>query len=471
MNGPALDLNVWQTRWQGMSDSIEHWLAAADAGQQQFERQDTLLSLLASLQAFGKSQMDFFLQGLAEDPSYRLEPSARYPWEYVFRTTVDQIGFDMDVLLRAAQQRMSSLMSKKLLATLDLADRLGYLALQPAFDHGLIDRRTAVVTYFQKAVNVRLTPYAPVTLIGIPFSAVDSPRDLLAIPHEVGHFVFREGRIRSGRFADSRFSAALYSRFAYQPAWFSDWLEEIFADVYGCLVAGPAIALSFIELVTDDPVDDFVKQDHEHPAPAVRPQGYFSTLQRMGMYDNALQRIEDHWQELFDERGAPDELHLPDEEEPFSIHEILEDIDGKVVEMLLQEQFLGGLLPEQDDATHSLWSKELQPDEPLEALYASYKEFIDTVTPQSTPIPGLRRRPNGQMQLVMPGRGGNGPSADGPVQRLGATGLLIDAIKASAKTAAGQGDPVFAVPPDIWAVILDAGGWATEGPGGGNLHS
>lgn len=471
MNGPSLDLSVWQTRWQGMHESMEHWLHAADAGQQRFERQDTLLSLLASLQAFGKSQMEFFLQGLEEKSNYRLEPSARYPWEYVFRTTVDQIGFDMDVLLRAAQQRMSSLMSKKLLATLDLADRLGYLALQPAFDHGLIDRRTTVVTYFQKTVNVRLTPYAPVALIGIPFSAVDCPRDLLAIPHEVGHFVFREGRIRNGRFAESRFSTALYSRFAFQPAWFNDWLEEIFADVYGCLVAGPAIALSFMELVTDDPVDDFVEQDHEHPAAAVRPQSYFSTLRRMGKYDIALQKLEEQWQALFEERGAPAELYLPDEKEPLPIDEIVADMDGKVVEMLLQGQFLGGLLPEQDGAAHSLWSKELQADEPLEALYTSYKAFIETVTPQSTPIPGLRRRPNAQMQLVMPGREANGSSDDGTVQHLGATGLLIDAIKASATAAAERNDPVYAVPPDIWSVILDAGGWAVEGPGGGNLHS
>ncbi|HMN30973.1 MAG TPA: hypothetical protein PKE45_22650, partial [Caldilineaceae bacterium] len=239
MSNALGEFTVWQERWQGQQQSISHWLEQAEKGALRCERQETLTTLLASLQAFGKSQMDFFLCGLQKDPKYRLEPSAEYPWEYVFRTTVDQIGYDMDVLSRAFQQRMPALMSPAMLKTLDLADRLAYRALKPALDHGLIDHDTTVVTYFQKAVNVRLVPYAPVALIGIPFSAVKSMRDLLAIPHEVGHYVFRDGRVRDGRFADSRFSSALYSRFAHQPPWFNAWLEEIFADMYGLLVGGP----------------------------------------------------------------------------------------------------------------------------------------------------------------------------------------------------------------------------------------
>lgn len=470
MNSPSLDLRVWETRWQGMHETMGYWLHAADTGRPQIERQETLRTLVASLQAFGKSQMKFFQQGLEQGSTYRLEPAAQYPWEYAFRTTVDQIGFDMDALLRAAQQRMPALMPDKLRATLDLADRLSYVALKPAFDHNLIDRRTTVLTYFQKAVNVRLMPYAPVALIGIPFSAVECPRDLLAIPHEVGHYVFREGRIRSGRFADSRFSTALYSRFAYQPGWFNDWLEEIFADVYGALVAGPAIALSFIEMVTDDPVDEFVKQDNEHPAAAVRPQCYFSALRRMGGYDTALEQLEEHWQTLFEERGAPTELILPGEEEPSFIDEIVADMDEKVIEMLFQEQFLGALLPEHDNAAHPLWSQELHDGEPLEQLNTSFEKFTATITPESTPIPELRLRGGAQLQLVMPTGETKGASEVAITQDLGATGLLIDAIKASANVTAGQNDPVLAVPPDIWTVILDASGWATEGPGGGFAH-
>jgi hypothetical protein len=470
MSNDAIDLAVWRARWQGMHETMDFWLKSANKAQRLFDRQETLTCLLASLQAFAKGQIDFFAEGLAEASKYRLEPSPLYPWEYVFRTTVDQIGYDLDVLMRAAQQRMPTLMPPALLNTLDLADRLAYRALKPAFDHGLIDHETTVITYFQKSVNVRLVPYAPVALIGIPLTAVDNPRDLLAIPHEVGHYVFREGRIRSGRFADSRFSTALYSRFAYQPAWFNAWLEEIFADLYGCLVAGPVIALSFIELITDDPVDEFVEQDDEHPAAAVRPHSYFSALRRMGGCDVALAKIEKHWQALFDDRGSPTELHLPGEEKVVPLSQVVADMDEKVVETLLQEQFLGALLPAGDGAAHPLWSTELQQDDPLQKLYASFAGFAGAVTPDSTPIPGLHCRANGQMQIVMPNDGADGGSVAGLQQKLGSTDLLIDSIRKSASLAAERNDPAFAVHPNIWTVILDAGDWATEGPGGTITH-
>ena len=470
MNKRAEVYQVWEERWRGMHESMQYWLEMANKGEQHFERQETLMSLLASLQAFGKSQMDFFLDGLEEKSKYRLEPSAYYPWEYVFRTTVDQIGFDLDVLLRAAQQRMASLMPSGLLETLDLADRLAYQALKPALDHGLIDHDTTVVTYFQKSVNVRLVPYAPVVMIGIPFSAMQSRRELLAIPHEVGHYVFRDGRIRSGRFADSRFSAALHSRFARQPVWFNGWLEEIFADVYGCLIAGPVVALSFMEMVTDDPVDEFTVLDGEHPAAAVRPQVYFSTLRRMKGFDQALKQLTDVWQALFVERGDPKDLQLPGVAHRVAIDETIAEMDSKVIETILQEQFLGALLPTQDHCAHPLWSTELQDGQEVNDLHHSFAAYIAAMTPPDSSLPELRRSAPAKMRIVK-GKPETHDTAKGVEQRIGTTGLWIDAIKEMANLTAQQGDPVLAVPEEIWTLLLDAGGWATEGPGGTNLHS
>lgn len=469
MNKATIDLTVWQNRWRGMDAAMTDWLQRTAGNQPGFDRQETLTSLLAGLQAFGASQMNFFLRGLSPSPQYRLEPSAEYPWEYVFRTTIDQIGFDLDVIQRAAHQRVPAISSSAMRKTLDLADRLAYRALQPALEGGLIDHATTVVTYFQKSISVRLTPYAPVVLVGIPYNAIDHPRDLLAIPHEVGHYVFREGRVREGRFADSRFAAALYSRFAHRPAWYNQWLEEIFADMYGCLIAGPVIGLSFIELVTDDPLEDFLKQDGEHPVDAVRPQIYFRVLERMGRFPHAVSKLRAHWHPLFVERGNPQALSLPGVEQPLSMDAIASEMDEQIIAVLAQPDFLGKLLATAATPGQALWSDELDTTQTVEGLIKAFMAYCADVTPENTPLPELRRKGDETLIMETPATARSGATAVS-TQKLGATGLWIDAIKEAASRAAERKDPVFAVPPEIWSVLLDAGGWATEGPGGGNPH-
>jgi hypothetical protein len=458
MSSATIDLKVWERRWQSLDNTMAYWLETASA-HSGIQRQETLQGLLAGLRAFGASQMHFFLQGLAEKPPYRLEPSAHYPWEYVFRTTIDQIGYDLDVILRAGQQRMAGWLPEAAHQTLDLADQLAYRALQPALAQGLIDQDTTVVTYFQKAVNVRLVPYAPVALVGIPFTAIDNPRDLLAIPHEVGHYLFRSGRIAEGRFA-----AVLSNQLAHQPHWYNAWLEEIFADVYGCLVAGPVSALSFIELVTDDPVDEFLANDHEHPPAAVRPAIYFSALKRMGEAE-AVEKLAEHWKKLFEKRGNPEKIDLPDGEEPVPISEVIEQLDH-LVALILDDQYLGKLSAQGREGTYKRWSQ----GEGVEALYEAFLSFKAKVMAESVPLPEIQHLPGSQSGDALSETDATGNGANGQEPKLGATGLWIDAIKAAAERTARQQDPTFAVPPEIWTVLLDAGGWATEGPGGGNPH-
>ena len=84
----------WEARWNGMSKTMADWLAvhrSADATthttdpddyiQQTNAAQTTLVSLMQSLQAFGKSQLYFFKDGLSSGAAYRLEPAADYPWD------------------------------------------------------------------------------------------------------------------------------------------------------------------------------------------------------------------------------------------------------------------------------------------------------------------------------------------------------------------------------------------------------
>jgi hypothetical protein len=470
MSNPIPELAVWSERWRGMKEQMQFWLDQYDDKAEQFERQSTLVCLLASLQAFGDSQMSFFMNGLAPQPQYRLEPSAEFPWEYALRTTVNQVGYDMDVLQRAFQQRLPQMASPAMRETLDLADRLAYQALKPAIAHQLVDGDTAVVTYFQKAVNVRLAPYAPVAIVGIPYSAVTCRRDLLAIPHEVGHYVFREGRIRNGRFADSRFSAALYSQFNHQPAWCTAWIEEIFADVYGALVAGPVIALSFQELVTDSPLEEFMEDDGEHPTAVIRPEIYHSVLKRMQSSAHTLQKLKERWQSWLAQRGNPQTIELFGMDEEMTLERAASEMDNKAVALLLQDQFLGRLLPQKDNQAHKLWSSDLGVNESVDSLYTDFAAFIQGIRrgSEAAAMPKLKRHANNRLQIYLDSGEAGGTLKQ---QTVGATGLWIDAIKEAATKTAQQKAPVFSVPVDIWAVLLDAGGWAVEGPGGTNLHS
>jgi hypothetical protein len=51
-----------------------------------------------------------------------------------------------------------------------------------------------------------------------------------------------------------------------------NWLEEIFADIYGTLIAGPAFALSIQKMLLEKVNrDNLLKDDGEHPIPYLRP--------------------------------------------------------------------------------------------------------------------------------------------------------------------------------------------------------
>jgi hypothetical protein len=312
-------------------------------------------------------------------------------------------------------------------------------------------------------------PYAPVALVGIPYSAISSPRDLLAIPHEVGHYVFRDGHIRSGRFADSRFSAALQSQFDHQPAWYNDWMEEIFADVYSCLIAGPVAALSFQEIATDSPRSHFTADDGEHPVSALRPAIYHGALRRIQGCEYTLNQLERQWQMWLIERGNPATIALAGVDKPVSLAQVAAEIDDKVVGLLLQEQFLGRLLPNNGAAPQGMWSEPLRYGEGVEVLYQRFDEYVAAVrrSEKAQAMPKLMRYADEPAKLYL-----ESPRATttAKAQNLGATGLWIDAIKEAAEKTAQFDDPVFTVPPEIWTVLLNAGGWAVEGPGGAIAH-
>ncbi len=452
---PQANYAIWCQRWQALQSTIQHHLRRAENDPNPIERQATLLSLLTGLRHFGKSQVEFFVQGFGPDATVQLEPSIHYPPEYALRATIDQIAYDLDLIQRAQQQRMKGSASREMRETLARADLLAYGALEPAIRQGLIDN-TTVITYFQKVVNVRLIPYAPVAFIGLPLSAMTVSRDLLAIPHEVGHYVFRHGRVQSGSLQGSRFDAALASQCEALPHWALNWCEEIFADVYGALIGGPIMALGFEDLVTDDPVAEFTHDDGEHPIAALRLAIYHRVFANLGCYAPELKGLLARWHRTVDQRGAPISFVPAGSKESIK----LEDAQLVLEEMvdLIMAGDLGKVT-----ADRSRWSPDLTTREEVADLFQGFDAAVLNLAPAAaTQVPDvhLSEGANGAPWLRLLPRADQSDIA--PVERkAGTTGLWIDAIK--------EAKIPFNMPPQVWMALLDGSGWAIEGPGA-NAH-
>ena len=268
------DKNIWQTRHDAQIKIIDDELKTFDPT---VEWQARIRATLIALQAWSNDQFQFFASGF--DKKW-LVGSRQHPAEYALRRTVDQTAYDIEVLRRAYMQRLPDKGTGS--DTLARADRLAYMALQPAINTGLLGE-TTVITYFQKEPNVRVIPYAPLALIGIPYTCVDpenNAQDFLAIPHEVAHYVYAHGQKRdpvSGCLVNLR--ALLHENITPYPSWYRIWIEEIFADIYSTLVAGPVSALSMQEMLFDN-LD--LMDDHGHyPVPVIRPQTHIKVLREM----------------------------------------------------------------------------------------------------------------------------------------------------------------------------------------------
>lgn len=306
---------IWNGRWQTLKQHITDVIAPLESKGRKKEWETTLESTLKCLRAFGEKQFKFFLDGFQAG---RLVDSPQLVADYAIRQTLDQISFDLAALRKIQSQRHPDLRTDREYQVLKLADQLAHRALQPAIDAGLI-YPTAVLTYFQKAAHVRVIPYAPVALIGIPYTctgildregihvqtsdgSTHTARDFLAVAHEVGHHIFWHGKV-----GEIPLRAWLYSQLPAEPTWRMNWLEEIFADVYGAMIAGPILALDFQELLHYKP--DLFKDDGEHPVGAIRPFLYTDVLRQLKdqhgirLFTQTPDKLDARWREICNKRS------------------------------------------------------------------------------------------------------------------------------------------------------------------------
>ena len=305
--------DVWDERWRALCLAIDTMFK--DYGQvPDAPRFKTLLPMLLCLKAFADKRFTSFHSGFR---AKRLETWPDFPPDAVFSTIQDQIGYDVDVINRAILQRLSgtSLMKERL----ELADRLAWSALQLAVSAGLLgpEKKSTATTYFQKSPNIRVMPYAPVALVGVPYSCQQLDRDLLATPHEVGHYVFWHGNydgMSLREFLVGQVVAVVPNKQSPDYQLLLHWLEEIFADAYGTCVAGPVMALDFQDLQLDTSRQKFITDDAVHPAPVLRPNIHLQILRKRdpanwAMWADVLQQ---NWKVRLEERQRIEHLDAED---------------------------------------------------------------------------------------------------------------------------------------------------------------
>jgi hypothetical protein len=468
-------LEIWDTRWKSL-DGVMDDLTRADSRSilRSPSRQETLRCIVKCLRAFTRSQFEFFRTGFenywTQKSLHPLEPE--YPADSVFGAILDQAASDLEVIQRAADQRaQGSAMVRKALVK---ADNYAFEVLKPAITGGLLPNGTTVVTYLQKTPAVQVIPYAPVALIGIPFTCVpptDSEdmkkvaRNYLSIPHEVGHYVFWHGysKVKSERIHN--YIARVTPR---NPAWCSKWIEEIFADVYGCLFGDPAIALSCQDMQLEYALSKFVESDGEHPNPAVRPYIYQQVLAAKGDVDLA-ERLRKRWESLLQERDVDGEIILPGNLRS-AVSEVIQSVTESQNVTVNAEASSAGAGAKAESAKKAGAKAEAAKKPVNRVIDAAYNLLPrpNGAAPESPAVADMEDVYNkfGD-HLVLVGDNSSDLDKKLPeldcslIPEIGSTDLWIDAIKKS------DSSVKLALPQDVWVRVLQAGGWTNKG-GGGN---
>jgi hypothetical protein len=320
-----------------------------------------------------------FLKKFTEDAAKFLQPSSEneedYSQRHLWRVLLNKVSTDLLIVPAAAQQRTHGENDQPSTGvssanTLLKADIISEQALAPAVKREFLPK-TSIITYLRESVSIRTVPYSEAVLIGVAYASMEPgfskpnddgisfskvSRDMLAIPHEVGHHLYRKGQLQSSEEKQS-ISSYLQERFEEAKIWAwdwrSDWLEEIFADVYGLLVAGPVMALSFQDLLTDNLPSRFREDTGRHPIPALRPYIQTRILRRLtdangnSLYPFAPNELDKKWEKKPMWNGAKPleedyKLHgVPNPAKGQQILDVLDEIIDIVLETLRRQAPLG----------------------------------------------------------------------------------------------------------------------------------
>ena len=205
-----------------------------------------------------------------------------YP-DYVLNQALGQITEDIVILERAYAQS-SPTAGSRITDRLKTAD--GLLRHIRSIVGCHLPDTAVILSYIRSGANIRIVPYGPLGVVGIPASALASDLDLLSIPHEFGHFLYWRGRPEPKSDDDLTYRQRLgeLTEATETPEWIKGWREEIFADVISCIIGGPAAALTFQDMMLTMAGIQFVTFNNHYPVAAVRPFIYLHVLSQSVSY-------------------------------------------------------------------------------------------------------------------------------------------------------------------------------------------
>lgn len=149
---------------------------------------------------------------------------------------------------------------------------------------------------------LELLRHLPIPVIGVPWYQVQHLPDSLVIAHEVGHDILADFNL--ARSIEAALKGRMENRVegARQPAWLQ-WSEEIFADVFGVLAAGPAYVGALVDFLATD-VSAVSEESRSGPDWGAYPTSYLRVLiclevaSRLG-FEEESERLRKEWAETY----------------------------------------------------------------------------------------------------------------------------------------------------------------------------
>ncbi|MFK7802895.1 MAG: LysM peptidoglycan-binding domain-containing protein [Anaerolineae bacterium] len=281
-------------------------------------------NLLTNLARFVDIDMGKYI-ALLTPPRWQPAEGRQRPPSALLHSVSRNISRDLEISSNALQNRLRSGKTKEATLqarTLFLADTLSTSALASLQPFLKSEAIVNTITYLSGNIHIRQIPYDEgVILIGLPYASVSVwhdqkaydeladfdedilasyknrlPFDFMAIPHEIGHFIYHFGEMPHATIA--QFFGPKY----LLPSKYSGWREEIFADCVGCFIAGPLAVLGMQSLLSGTYDQELLRDDGHHPIAAVRPFIMSQILRRLGDhygfpvdFDHAPDKLDENW--------------------------------------------------------------------------------------------------------------------------------------------------------------------------------
>jgi hypothetical protein len=245
----------------------------------------------------------------------------------LIRQSFQELVSDYMILQQAAIQRQwthgldpnaNSFMSEQAMNLL-MIDKLAQSSIAP-FKKLLPKENLAIISYLSEKTHLRHLPYTDqVLLLGISYDSISqeggqladpflSDRaihnfELMAIPHEIGHYIYGHGKLEDGR--SFREVAKQFANNQYYR-----WSEELFSDLYGCIVTGPLTVLSMRAMLVSTNRERAWKDDELHPSPVLRIFLVNEMLRILNdirpanySFPNVLDKLDDDWTSMIESWG------------------------------------------------------------------------------------------------------------------------------------------------------------------------